>query len=107
MPAKVTEVRNTRSAARIRHLANRALAGSRLRQRRHLANDYETPSNYTARVTYEATQARRRRRRAASGAARAPSGGRVIRASEFIMHSTVEYSLSQRCGLLLGGSGRG
>ena len=23
---------------------------------RHLANDYETPSNYTARVTYEATQ---------------------------------------------------
>jgi len=43
MPARVTEVRNTRSAARIRHLAN----------------DYETPSNYTARVTYEATQARR------------------------------------------------
>jgi len=56
-------------------------------RRRRLANDYETPSNYTARVTYEATQARRQRRlwrRAASGAAasRTPSGGRVIRASE-------------------------
>jgi len=28
--------------------------------KRHLANDYETPSNYTARVTYEATHARQR-----------------------------------------------
>jgi len=83
MPAKVTEVRNTQSAARIRHLANRAPAGSGLRQQRHLANDYETPLNYTARVTYEATQVRRRRRRAASGeaASRTPSRGRVITAS--------------------------
>ena len=63
---------------------------------RHLANDYETPSNY--RSSNEA------RRRAASGAApsRTPSGGRVIRASnnnnnrnimqiELVVHHLVDW----------------
>ena len=63
---------------------------------RHLANDYEMPSNY--RSSNEA------RRRAASGAApsRTPSGGRVIRASnnnnnrnimqiELVVHHLVDW----------------
>jgi len=95
MPARVTEVWTTRSAARISHLANSPPAGSGLRQRRHLANDYETLSNYTARVTYEGTQARRRRRRAVSGAAmsRTPSGGRVIRASIMIIKTFIIHHI--------------
>ena len=50
----------------MRHLANGAPAGSRRRQRRHLANDYETPSNYSS-TNYAS----------ANGASSTPSGGRV------------------------------
>ena len=44
MRAGLTEVRNTRNAARKRHLANGAQTTSGRRRRRHLANNYETPS---------------------------------------------------------------
>jgi len=44
MRAGVTELRNTRNAARKRHLANAAQTTSGGRGRRHLANAYETPS---------------------------------------------------------------
>jgi len=45
---------------------------------RHLANDYETPSNYSS-----TNKARRRKRQAASaaGRSRTPSRGRVLTAS--------------------------
>jgi len=65
----VTELRNTRYAARKRHLANAAQTTSGGRGRRHLANAYETPSGrrviklITARVT---------RRGAAGAEQRAP-----------------------------------
>ena len=85
MRVEVTELRNTRHAARKRHLANGADTTSGRRRRRHLANDYETPSNYSS-----SNEARRRRRRAASaaGASRTPSGGRVLTASKqlFLRH---------------------
>jgi len=83
MRAGVTELQNTRNAARKRHLANAAQTTSEGWGRRHLANAYETPSGgrvITARVT----------RRGAAGAeqrapkarvSRTPSGGRVITAS--------------------------
>jgi len=66
MRVGVTELRNTRNAARKRHLANAAQTMSRGRGRRHLANAYETPSRrrvITARVT---------RRGAAGAEQRAP-----------------------------------
>jgi len=44
MRAGVTELRNTRNAARKRHLANAAQTTYGGRGRRHLANAYETPS---------------------------------------------------------------
>jgi len=72
----VTELRNTRNAARKRHLANAAQTTSGGRGRRHLANAYETPSGrrvITARVT-----------------SRTPSGGRVITASKQIKRYEVE-----------------
>jgi len=67
MRAGVTELRNTPSAAR----------------KRHLANAYKTPSG---RRVSSNNDARRRRRRAASaeGASRTPSRGRVITASKKI-----------------------
>jgi len=77
MRAGVTELRNTRHAARKRHLANAAQTTSGGRGRRNLSNPYETPSGrrvITARVT----------RRGAAGAeqpSRTPTGGQVITAS--------------------------
>jgi len=58
MRAGVTEVRNTRHAARKQHLANAAETTSGGRGRRHLTNDYETPSGrpvITARVMRRAS----------------------------------------------------
>ena len=74
MRAGVTEVRNTWNAARKRHLVNGAHTASERRRRRHLANDYETPSNYSS--SNEAHRAA-----SAAGGSRTPSGGRVITAS--------------------------
>ena len=56
------------------------------RRRRHLAKDYETPSNYSS-----SNEARRRRRRAASAAdgSRTPSGGRVLTASKDIYEVSI------------------
>jgi len=53
MLAGLTEVRNTRNAARKRHLANSAQTTYGRQRRLHLANDYETPSGrqVIARVT--------------------------------------------------------
>ena len=75
MRAGVTELRNTRNAARKPHLANAAQTMSGGRGRRHLANAYETPSGrrvITARVT---------RRGAAGAEQRAPKARVVITAS--------------------------
>ena len=61
MRAGVTELRNTRHAARKRHLANAAQTTSGGRGRRHLANAYETPSGrrvITARVTRRGAEQR-------------------------------------------------
>jgi len=73
-----------------RHLANDGHTTSGQRRTRHLANDYETSSNYSS-----SKEARRRRRRAASeqnrtaasaaGGSRTPSGGRILTASTIIM----------------------
>jgi len=81
MRAGVTELRNTRNAARKRHLANAA----KLRTEDGGGNTWRTltklrpdEGNYSS-----SNEARRCRRRAASaeGASRTPSGGRVITAS--------------------------
>ena len=68
MRAGVTELRNTRNAAR----------------KRHLANAYESPSGrrvITARVTRWGAAGAKQRVPKARGASRTPSGGRVITAS--------------------------
>ena len=70
MRAGVTELRNTRSAARKRHLgslANDAQTTSGGRGRRHLANDYET-----RRVIAAGSRRRVTRRGAAGAKQRAP-----------------------------------
>ena len=63
MRAGVTELRNTRNAARKQHLANAAQTTPGGRERRHLANAYETPSGrqvITARVTRRGAEQRAR-----------------------------------------------
>jgi len=75
----------------MRHLANGAHTTFGRRRRRHLANDYETPSNYSS-----SNEARRRRRRAASaaGGSRTPSGGRVLTASwrsDYTLNTLLHY----------------
>jgi len=65
-----------------RHLANGAQTTSGQRRRRHLANDYETPSNYSS-----SNEARCRHRAAsAAGGSRTPSGGWVLTASSHIKY---------------------
>jgi len=76
MRAGVTELRNTRNAARKRHLVNAAQTTSGQRERQHLANAYETPSGLRV-ITASVTRRRRRRAASAEGTSRTPSGGRV------------------------------
>ena len=77
MRAGVTELRNTRNAARKRHLAKAAQTTSGGRGKRHLANDYETPSG--RRVIAAGSRRRRRRvtRRGAAGAEQRAPKARV------------------------------